>query len=243
MSKLCKSIHPAQRVTDVLITTPKSCMHGRTLDLFELNGSTYLLVVDYVSCFNEIKKLSSIRSRSVIPALNAIFSRHGVPAILMSDNGPQYACQEMSLQSLINLSMYITSSPHFPQSNGMAKRSVKTVKSLLETSSDPYMAIISHRATPLPWCNLSLAELPMGRCLKTNIRQPRKAFTPEWLHLFGFHDKEWKKKQKSNYDKQHRVKNPNPLPYLNMAYCHNMLIHPFQLSLYLCIPLALLHSV
>ena len=44
----CAKASTLHRVTDVLITTPKSCMHGRTLDLFELNGSTYLLVVDYV---------------------------------------------------------------------------------------------------------------------------------------------------------------------------------------------------
>ena len=60
-------------------------------DLFELNGSTYLLVVDNFSCFIEIQKVSSINSRSVILALKAIFSRHGVPATLVSDNGSQYA--------------------------------------------------------------------------------------------------------------------------------------------------------
>ena len=109
---------------------------------------------------------------------------------------------------------HVTSSPHFSQSNGMAERSVKTVKSLLEKSSDPYMAILSYRTTPLPWCNLSPAELLMGRRLKTDIPQPRKAFTPEWPHLFGFRekDKEWKERRKSDYDKHHRVKNLTPLP-------------------------------
>jgi len=60
------------------------------------------------------------------------------------------------------------------------------------------MAILSYRATPLPWCNLSTAELLMGRRLKADITQPQKAFTPEWLHLLGFRekDKERKKKQK-----------------------------------------------
>ena len=183
-------------------------------DLFELNGSTYLLVVDYFSRFIEIQKLSSINSRSVILALKAFFSRHGVPATLVSDNGPQYASREMQEFAESYGFKHVTSSPHFPQSNGMAERSVKTVKSLLEKSSDPYMAILSYRATPLPWCNLSPAELLMGRRLKTDIPQPRKAFTPEWPHLFGFRekDKEWKERQKSDYDKRHRVKNLTPLP-------------------------------
>ena len=139
------------------------------LDLFELNGSTYLLVVDYSSCFIEIKKLSSINSRSVIQALTAILSRHGVPATLVSNNGPQYACWEMQKFAESYGFEHFTSSPHFPQSNGMAERSVKTVLSLMEKSSDPYVAILSYRATPLPWCNLSTAELLLGRRLKTDI--------------------------------------------------------------------------
>ena len=119
-------------------------------DLFELNGSTYLLVVDYFSRFIEIRKLSCINFRSVILALEAILSRHGVPSILVSDNGPQYACQAMQEFAESYGFKHVTSSPHLPQSNGMAERSVKTVKSLLEKSSDPYMAILSYRATPLP---------------------------------------------------------------------------------------------
>ena len=213
MPNLCKSIHPTQRATDVL-TPPKHPWEKVGSDLFELNGSTYLLVVDYFSRFIEIQKLLSINSRSVILALKAIFSRHGVPATLVSDNGPQYASREMQEFAESYGFKHVTSSPYFPQSNGMVERSVKTVKSLLEKSSDPYMAILSHRATPLPWCNLSPAELLMGRRQKTDIPQPRKAFTPEWPHLFGFRekDKEWKERQKSNYDKRQRFKNLTPLP-------------------------------
>ncbi len=106
-------------------------------DLFKLNCSTYLLVVDYFSRFIEIQKLSSINSRSGILALKAIFSRHGVPAILVSDNGPQYACREMQEFAESYRFKHVTSSPHFLQSNGMAERSVITVKSLWEKSSDP----------------------------------------------------------------------------------------------------------
>ena len=58
-------------------------------DLFELNGSTYLLILDYFSRFIKIQKLSSINSRSVILALKAIFSRHELAATLASVNDPQ----------------------------------------------------------------------------------------------------------------------------------------------------------
>ena len=45
---------------------------------------------------------------------------------------------------------------------------VKTVKKLLE---DIYMALLSYRATPLPWCGLSPAELLMGRKIRTDVPQ------------------------------------------------------------------------
>jgi len=38
-----------------------------------------------------------------------------------------------------------------PQANGLAERMVKTVKALMENSTDPYMALLSYHATPMPW--------------------------------------------------------------------------------------------
>ena len=58
------------------------------VDLFEWQGEHFLLGVDYYSRFPEVRKLSSIRSTNVIQALRAIFSCHGIPADVFSDNGP-----------------------------------------------------------------------------------------------------------------------------------------------------------
>ena len=91
-------------------------------DLVELNGKTYLLVADYFSCYLEVQTLTTATSASVIRALKAIFLRHGIPAVLMSDNGPLYSSQEMKdFPNQYNFK-HVTSSPHYPQSNGMAER-------------------------------------------------------------------------------------------------------------------------
>ena len=109
--------------------------------------------------------------------------------------------------------LYNFSSLHYPQSNGLAKRMVKTAKSLLSKSADPYMALLSYRATPLPWCGLSPAERLMGRCLRTDIPQPKRVFIPDWQYLTSFRvkDDKQKRQQKAEYDRCHRVK---PLPSL-----------------------------
>ena len=68
-------------------------------DLFEHKKSTYLLLVDYFSRFVEIEKLTSTTSSNVITHLKAIFLRHGIPATLIIDNGPQYSSEEMKQSS------------------------------------------------------------------------------------------------------------------------------------------------
>ena len=64
---------------------------------------------------------------------------------------------------------HTTTSPYYPQANGLAERMVKTLKKLLEHSRYAYKALLSYRATPLPWCGYSPAELLMGRKIRTDV--------------------------------------------------------------------------
>lgn len=75
--------------------------------------------------------------------------------------------QEMSEFSKAYGFKQVTSSPHYPKSNGLAERTVQTTKAMLEKSKDPHLALLSHRATALQWCGLSPAELLMGRWIRT----------------------------------------------------------------------------
>ena len=134
-------------------------------DLFELNRLNYLLVVDYFSRYPEVIQLTSTTSASVISPLKSVFARHGIPEIVRSDNGPQYSSSEFGSFASSYGFQQLTSSPRFPQSNGQAERSVQTVKNLLKKSDDPYTSLLSYRATPLSWCELSPAELSMERRL------------------------------------------------------------------------------
>ena len=103
---------------------------------------------------------------------------------------------------------------HNPQSNGLTERMVKTVKKLLEHAEDPYKALLSYQATPLPWCGLSPAELLMGRKIRTDIPQVNDHLIPKWDHIqhFKTSDQKYKHTQKDNYDRRHRVRTLPDLP-------------------------------
>ena len=65
-------------------------------DLFHLNGKNYIAVVDYFSRYPEIWQLNGTTSNCIIKILKEIFSRWGIPEIVVSDNGPQYGSNEFN---------------------------------------------------------------------------------------------------------------------------------------------------
>ena len=88
------------------------------------------------------------------------------------------------------------------------------MKNLLKKSEDPYEALLSYRATPLSRCDLSPAELCMGRRLRTFVPQADKLIVPQWPYLADFRklDQEYKRKQKQNFDRRFRARDLPPLP-------------------------------
>ena len=80
-------------------------------DLFELHGKVYLLVVDYFSRYIEVQKMNGTTSKEVIVSLKALFSRHGIPAVLVSDNGPQYSSKKCK-NLLINMDFSTSQAAH-----------------------------------------------------------------------------------------------------------------------------------
>ncbi len=50
------------------------------------SGHYAVVVIDCYSRFPEVEILKSISAKKVIPELDSIFARHGIPAQLVSDN-------------------------------------------------------------------------------------------------------------------------------------------------------------
>ena len=98
---------------------------------FELNGHTYLIVVDYCSRWIEAVRLKQTTSVAITEHCKSIFAIFGIPEIVLSDNGPQFNSREFLKFSQDYTFTHLTSSPYHPQGNGEAERAVQTVKNLL----------------------------------------------------------------------------------------------------------------
>ncbi len=131
--------------------------------LFDYEGEQYMVLIDYYSKFIQVETLPDLSSATLINALKTQFARHEIPEKIRTDNGPQYSssefdkfCREYEIQ-------HVTSSLYHPQSNEEAERAVQIVKRLWRKCTDKYLALLDYRTTPLASCNLSPAQLLMGR--------------------------------------------------------------------------------
>ena len=152
-------------------------------DLFMYNNQTYITAVDYFSNFIEMDRLRDSSSRTTIKALKTYFSRHGIPDVLVSDNGPQYSSDEFRCFSHTWKFKHVTLSPRYPQSNGKAESAVKTCKMLLKKAelakSDFYLALLDHRNIPTEPTQLSPAQRLFSRRTRTLLPISSKLLKPD----------------------------------------------------------------
>jgi transposase InsO family protein len=171
---ICQTHMPANNKEPLMPhDIPPKPWHTLGTDLFYFNNTTMLLVADYYSKFVIMKKLSSVTTAAVIIQLKAIFSEHGIPEKLISDNGPQYSSEEFKTFSNQYGFVHATSSPRYAQSNGFIERFVQTVKNILkkarDAKTDPYMSLLCLNTTPISNNIPSPSELLTGRRFKSNL--------------------------------------------------------------------------
>jgi len=186
------------------------------IDLFTVKGKEYIAVVDYYSQYIEIYTLHSTTSKAVINAVKSMFSRHGTPVQVISDNGPQFSSQEFKEFSKVWDFNHQTSSPHYPASNGQAENAVKIMKNMIKkvasSGEDVYQALQVYRSTPLEH-GKSPAELLFNRRIRSNLPVTKKLLENQVPSSnVENKKKELKKRQKQNYDK-----NVAPLPKLKVG--------------------------
>ena len=88
------------------------------------------------------------------------------------------------------------------------------IKNLLKKSDNLHTSLLSYQATLLSWCDLSPAELSIGRRLRTSVPQTDKMLIPQWFYPKTFRelDRNQKVKQKENFYLRHRAKGLPAIP-------------------------------
>ena len=133
---VCAKLRPTTKEPLLHSSFPEHPWSRVAMDLFDLHGKSYLLLVDYHSRWPEIRLLDRLTSTAIIVRLKSIFATHGIPDVVVSDNGPQFASVEFKKFTEEFCFTHTTSSPRYPQANGEAERAVQTVKNLLGKSTD-----------------------------------------------------------------------------------------------------------
>ena len=110
-----ENLHPVKISRYTIFQQPCAKKSSRkfTLDTWVLQA-TYLLVIDYFSCYIKIVKISGATAIAVISQIKSIFARRGVPQELFSDRGVRSVCKKYDFT-------HSTSSPRYPQANGEAE--------------------------------------------------------------------------------------------------------------------------
>jgi hypothetical protein len=133
---------------------------------------------------------------------------HGIPDVLISDNGPQFCCKQIKEFSQKWEFIHVTSSPVYPQSNGGVERAVQTAKTLMkkafESGEDPYMSLLNHRNTPRDSVLGSPAQRLMSRRTKTILPVTEELLVPRVVSPEKVQDplQHYKHLQKKAYDKK-----------------------------------------
>ena len=142
-------------------------------DIFHSEGTSYLLIVDCTSRSPFVCKLSSMTGQHVANLYKLIFSECGWPEILIFDNGPCYTSEAFTSLMKDYSVNHIRSSPHYPQSNGLAEKIVNIVKSLFykakEEGKDLFKCLMIYHNTPLTSSLKSPMQILKSRSARSDL--------------------------------------------------------------------------
>ena len=121
--------------------------------------------------------ITSTKFQSLRPILDRIFSTHGIPDSLTTDNGSPYFSQELKNYSKEMGFKLDPVSPKDPQCNGFAENFVKSLCKLIHTcaaeNKDPKKELsrflLQYRATPHLTTGRSPAEMLSNRKIRTKF--------------------------------------------------------------------------
>ena len=95
-------------------------------------GKMFLIVIDAHSKWLEVLPMTKIIAEETIAKVRQLISTHGLPEIIVTDNGATFTSAEFRSYLDINGVTLIHTAPYHPASNGLAERAVQIFKKLTE---------------------------------------------------------------------------------------------------------------
>ena len=103
------------------ITETKTVAKNFINPFSEEAGSNLIILSTGASVSEDVKQW-------IVACQSVHFARHGIPEKVVSDNGPQFSSDEFASFAKTRDFKHITSSPKYPQSNGLAEKYVQICK-------------------------------------------------------------------------------------------------------------------
>ena len=141
------------------------------------SGHSILVVVDYYSRYYEYSILQSTTADKIIDAMEEMFSRHGLPDTMKTDNGPQFIATEFKAFCNQNGIVHNKTTPRWAQANGEVERQnrsiVKRIKiaqaEQLDWKRELRRYVFKYRSTDHSSTGRSPAELLFNRKIKGKL--------------------------------------------------------------------------
>ena len=138
------------------------------------SGELLLVIIDEFSRFPEVEIINSTSAKTVIPKLDDIFFRQGVPCVLKTDNGPPFNSSEFEQFAKYLGFKHRRVTPYWPKANEEAERFMRTLGKAIRTAyienknrkQALYEILRQYRATPHSTTTISPAEALNNRKLK-----------------------------------------------------------------------------
>ena len=154
-------------------------------------GQLFLIVIDAYSKWIEVNPTSSTSATATIEKLRQAFANHGLPDMVVSDNGAGFASEEFADFMARNGILHVKTAPRHPSSNGLVERSFRIFKEGMKklegfggtVHTRLSRFFLAYRSTPQTTTGVTPAELLLNHRLRTRLDLIR----PELRHRVETH--------------------------------------------------------
>jgi hypothetical protein len=179
------------------------------------DGKYLMVIIDALSGYPIVRKISSTAAKFVLPELRTIFAEYGIPHTIKTDNGPPFNSYEYAEFANENDFHHHKVTPYWPRANGKVEHFMKEIKKILTDYKSTELEDIlneflaNYRATPHSTTEVA-PHKAIFRTQTTTSKLPKPLKTyPSDLHKEMHENITIKRQQGREYaDKNNHARDP-----------------------------------